>query len=237
MSKESRDAAPNGNRLLATLPPDEYARLAPHLETVALALKQVIYEPDEPIPHVYFVAEGVVSLTQGEVNGQTVEVATVGDEGMVGLPVFLGLDSTPGHAFVQIVGAAQRMPAAVFRREVRAGTPLHDLLHRYTQALMVQMAQGAACNRLHSVDARCARWLLQTHDRVRGDEFELTQEFLARMVGVRRAAVSEVAGALQEAGLIRYTRGTIRVLDRAGLEAAACACYGIIRTQYERALG
>ncbi len=232
-----RPAAPACNRLLAALPPAEYARLSPHLETVALTLAQTLYAPDEPIAHVYFPTEGVVSLLQYDVDGTPVEVATVGNEGMVGLPVFLGLESTPGRAMVQVVGAGQRIPADAFRREVGAETPLHDLLHRYTQALMVQMAQGTACNRLHPVAVRCARWLAMTRDRVRHDEFELTQEFLAKMLGTRRAAVSEAAGTLQEAGLIRYARGVITVLDRAGLEAAACACYGIIRAQYEQALG
>lgn len=237
MFEDTAAMRPAGNWLLAALPPEEYARLAPHLEAIALTFKLVLYEPDAPITHVYFPVEGVVSLVQGEPNGQTVEVATIGNEGMVGLPVFLGLDSTPGRAFVQIVGAAQRMPADVFQREVGAGTPLHALLHRYTQALMVQMAQGAACNRLHPINARCARWLLQTHDRVQSDTFELTQEFLGQMLGTRRAAVNEAAGILQAAGLISYTRGTISVLDRAGLEKAACECYEIIRAQYERALG
>ncbi len=234
MSGDAEGTVRSGNRLLAALPPDEYARLAPYLETIALTFKQVLYAPDEPITHIYFPTEGVASLLQLNTDGTAVEVATVGNEGMVGLPVFLGLESTPGQAIVQIVGAGQRIPAGVFRREVPAGTPLHELLHRYTQALM---AQGAACNRLHPIQERCARWLAMTRDRVRGDTFELTQEFLAQMLGTRRAAVSEAAGALQEEGLIRYTRGTITVLDRAGLEEAACACYGIIRAQYERALG
>jgi CRP-like cAMP-binding protein len=237
MSDTAESTMRRGNRLLAALPPDEYARLAPSLETVALTLKQQLYASEQPITHLYFPVEGVVSLVQGDLDGQVVEVATVGNEGMVGLPVFLGQESTPGEAFVQIVGAAQRLSAAVFRREVGPGTPLHALLHRYTQALMVQMAQNAACNRLHPIDVRCARWLAMTRDRVPTDTFALTQEFLALMLGTRRAAVSEAAGALQEAGLIRYARGVITILDREGLEAAACACYGIIRTQYERALG
>lgn len=234
MSGNSRGDTTGGNRLLAALSQDEYARLAPYLETIALTFKQVLYEPDEPIPYIYFMAEGVASLLQFNSDGVAVEVATVGNEGMIGLPVFLGMESTPGQAIVQIVGAAQRMPTEVFRREVRAGAPLHDLLHRYTQALMVQMAQGAACNRLHPTGERCARWLLQTRDRVRGDEFELTQEFLGQMLGTRRAAVNEAAGQLQQAGLISYSRGVITVLDRPGLQAAACECYGIIRAAYDR---
>jgi CRP-like cAMP-binding protein len=170
-------------------------------------------------------------------DGRGVEVATIGNEGMVGLPVFLGAESTPGQALAQVPGAALRMPAAVFRRAVPPGSPLHALLQRYTHALMVQMAQGVACNRLHPIAARAARWLLQTHDRVRTDAFPLTQEFLAEMLGTRRAAVSQAAGQLQRAGLITYTRGVITIRDRTRLEEAACACYGIIRTAYDRVVG
>lgn len=232
MSGASDRAA--GNRLLAALPGDEYTRLSPYLEAVALTFKQVLYASNEPIEYVYFVTEGVGSLLQYMSDGAAVETATVGNEGMVGLPVFLGVDATPGLAMVQIPGAALRMSSEVLRREVVPGSPLHALLHRYTQALMVQMAQGVVCNRLHPIDARCARWLLQTHDRVPGNEFPLTQEFLAQMLGARRAAVNEVAGELQQAGLIRYTRGSITVVDRQGLEEVACECYAIIRDVYDR---
>jgi CRP-like cAMP-binding protein len=230
-------ACPGANRLLAALPADDYARLARHLETVALPLKQVLYAPDVPIPHVYFPTEGVCSLLQIMADGTAVEVATVGHEGLVGLPVFLGVASTPGQALVQVPGAALRLATDIFRREVVCGCPLHALLQRYTQALLVQMAQGLACNHLHPIAARCARWLLQTHDHVRAEEFLLTQEFLAQMLGVRRASVNAAAGALQRAGLIRYARGIITIRDRPGLEAVACECYGIIQAQHDRVFG
>jgi CRP-like cAMP-binding protein len=155
---------------------------------------------------------------------------------MVGLPVFLGADATAGTAFMQIPGDATRLSAGDFRQLVYPGTALHDLLHRYIQALMVLMAQNAACNRRHPIDQRCARWLCMTHDRVNGDTFQLTQEFLGQMLGVRRASVSEVASRLQEDGLIRYSRGQIEVVDRAGLEARACDCYRIIRDAFEQML-
>jgi CRP-like cAMP-binding protein len=237
MSDPPAPDRPAGNRLLAALPADDYARLLPHLETISLPFKQILHAPDEPIAHVYFVTEGVVSLVHFSAEGTAVEVATIGNEGMVGLPVFLGAESTPGQALAQVPGAALRMPAAVFRRAVPPGSPLHALLQRYTHALMVQMAQGVACNRLHPIAARAARWLLQTRDRVRTDAFPLTQEFLAEMLGTRRAAVSQAAGQLQRAGLITYARGVITIRDRTRLEEAACACYGIIRTAYDRVVG
>jgi CRP-like cAMP-binding protein len=237
MSDPPTPDRPAGNRLLAALPADDYARLLPHLETISLPFKQILHAPDVPIAHVYFVTEGVVSLVHFSAEGTAVEVATIGNEGMVGLPVFLGAESTPGQALTQVPGAALRMPAAVFRRAVPPGSPLHALLQRYTHALMVQMAQGVACNRLHPIAARAARWLLQTRDRVRTDAFPLTQEFLAEMLGTRRAAVSQAAGQLQRAGLITYTRGVITIRDRTRLEEAACACYGIIRTAYDRVVG
>src|SRR2546430_4742891 len=157
----------------------------------------------------------------------------MGNESMVGLPVFLGVETSPAQAIVQIAGDAVRMAATVFREEVRPGSTLHDLLQHYTQALMMSMAQTAACNRLHTIEQRCSRWLLQTHDRVQSDEFSLTQEFLAQMLGVRRATVNSAAGALHEAGFIRYSRGMITILDRPRLEAHACECYRIIRTEFD----
>jgi CRP-like cAMP-binding protein len=165
-----------------------------------------------------------------------VEVATVGKEGMVGIPVFLGSSSTQGTVFHQIPGRGRRMAAERFRTAVRPGSPLHELLHRYVQAMMVLMAQNGACNRRHPIEQRCARWLCMTRDRMSGDEFPLTQEFLGQMLGVRRASVSEVASRLQADGLIRYSRGQIVILDRAALEARACDCYGVIRTAFERML-
>jgi CRP-like cAMP-binding protein len=227
---------PQANRLLAALPDWVYERLVPSLEPISLTLKQILYQPNGAIPYVYFPLTMVTSLVILMQDGQTVEVATVGNEGMVGLPAFLGAESFSGQAFTQVPGDAVRMQTAVFRDTASPGSPLHDVLHRYTQALLTQVAQSAACNRLHSIDQRCARWLLMTEDRARADRFPLTQEFLAQMLGVRRAGVSEAASRLQKAELIQYSRGVITVLDRAGLEAAACECYAIIKQEYDRLL-
>jgi CRP-like cAMP-binding protein len=228
---------PSANRLLAVLPRAEYLRLLPHLEPVSLAYRQRLHDAHTPIPSVWFIEQGVVSLVRTTQEGALVEISVIGNEGMVGLPLLLGIESVSSQALVQIPGVGLRMPAAVFRREVRAGTPLYDLLLRYTQTLVNQMAQGMVCNRLHSIAQRCARWLLMTHDRVDSDRFLLTQAFLAQMLGVRRASVGTVAGRLQKAGLIRYSRGVITILDRPGLEAAACECYRIIEAEYDRVLG
>ena len=168
--------------------------------------------------------------------GKLIEVATVGNEGMIGLPLFLGTDLTPGTSFSQIPGDALRMPAEHFRNAISQHGPFTRMLHRYTQALMVQISQGNACNRIHSIEERCARWLLLCHDRVGQDEFTLTQEFLSQMLGVRRATVNLVAATFHQAGLIDYTRGRMRILDRQSLESACCQCYGVIRDEYNRML-
>lgn len=225
------------NRLLTALPLEEYERLLPNLETVSLPLKYVLYEPNEPIEHVYFPIHGVVSLVTIMEDGVAVEIATVGNEGMIGLPVFLGSEIIPMKAFSQIPGKGMRIKADVFKDLVNQGSPLHDLLQRYTQALFNQTAQSAACNRLHSIEERCCRWLLMIHDRVDSDEYLLTQEFLSQMLGVRRASVNMVASILQKARLIRYSRGRITILDRLGLEAASCECYARIKQEFDRLLG
>ena len=228
---------PSANRLLAALPQAEYLRLLPRLTPVSLAQGQRVYDAHTSIPYVWFIERGVVSVIRAMQDGMLIEICVIGCEGMVGLPVFLGSESTPSQALVQIPGTGLRMPTTTFRREVPPGSPLHDLLHRYTQTLINQMAQGMVCNRMHSIAQRCARWLLLTHDRAGSDQFPLTQQFLAQMLGVRRASVSTVAGRLQKAGLIRYSRGVITVLDRPGLEAAACECYQVIEAEYDRLLG
>lgn len=225
------------NRLLAALPKEEYERLVANMEAVFLELKHSVYEPNEPIEYVYFVKNGVVSLLNVMEDGKEVEVATVGNEGMVGLPVFLGAEKIPGRAFSQVPGDALRMKADVFKDKVTPGTRLHDLLQRYTQALFNQIAQGTACNTLHSVEERMCRWLLMTQDRVGKDEFPLTQEFLGQMLGVRRPTVSIAASILQKAGLIRYSRGGITILDREGLEDSSCECYAIIKAEFDRLVG
>jgi len=211
--------------------------LLPHLEPIALTFKQVLYERDAPIPHLYFPAGGVVSLLITMDDGAAIEVATIGNEGLVGLAAVLGVEVSTERAIVQIAGDALRMEADVVARAIRSGSPTHDLLLRYAQALMMSLAQTAACNRLHPMEERCARWLLQTHDRVRSDAFPLTHAFLAQMLGVRRATVTVAAGMLQQAGLIRYSRGVVTIVDRPGLEAASCACYRLIQARFDRLLG
>ena len=170
-------------------------------------------------------------------DGSAIEVGTVGNEGMVGIPILLGADRIPGQAFMQVPGSATRMTAEDFKRHVTPGTPLHNLLQRYLQALFNQVAQSAACNRLHSLEERFCRWLLMTRDRVPTDEFPMTQEFLSLMLGVHRPSVSEVAGTFQRAGIIRYTRGKMLIVDRSGLEAAACECYEVVKREFDRLLG
>ncbi|HEX2205598.1 MAG TPA: Crp/Fnr family transcriptional regulator [Longimicrobium sp.] len=225
------------NRILAALPAPDRERLRPVLEPVDLEFREVLVDPHRPIGHVWFPEEGVVSILGVMEDGAAVETATVGNEGMAGIPVFLGAESMAAQAFVQVPGRGYRMTAAALREEVRRGGALFELLGRYTQALFTLTGQTSACNRLHPVDQRCARWLLMTHDRVEGDTFELTHLFLSQMLGVRRATVTEVAGELQARGLIEYARGTVTVVDRAGLEAASCECYQVVASEFARLLG
>jgi CRP-like cAMP-binding protein len=219
--------------LLTLLPRAMRDRLLPQFETVSLGIKDILYEPNAPIEYVYFPLNGVMSMVSILKGGAHIEVATTGNEGMLGLPVFLGRDSTPLQAFSQVPGESLRMKASAFKRHLKAEPALTTVLQRYTQAMMVQIAQGTACNRAHSIQQRCCRWLLMTHDRVFSDDFLLTQEFLGQMLGVRRATVSEVAGELQRAGLIQYSRGRVTITDRQGLERCACECYAIIRDEYD----
>lgn len=227
---------PRGNQILSALPRKDFAQLRPQLEPVTLGLKEIIYEPNTPIPYIYFPNSGVTSILTTMKNGKAVEVGLVGKEGMLGLPVFLGTDRSSGQSFSQVPGESLRLAADAFRAAIQQSRALVDLLHRYTQALFTQVSQSAACNSLHLIEKRCCRWLLMTQERVEADEFVLTQDLLAVMLGARRASVAEVAGKLQDAGLIRYRRGRMRILNRPGLEAAACECYGVIRTEYERLL-
>ncbi|MBV9859956.1 MAG: Crp/Fnr family transcriptional regulator [Alphaproteobacteria bacterium] len=227
----------SANHLLRALPPDVSERFEAQLEVLDIELRHSVYEPDRPSEYVYFPLSGIISIHKKMRDGVAVEVATIGNEGMVGLEIFLGGEQTPASAFCQIAGRAARIGAAAFREAVRDSAPLTALLLRYTQAVLTQIAQSAACNRMHSIDERCARWLLMTHDRVGGDRFELTQEFLAEMLGVRRPSVSIAAGILQRAGFIRYSRGRVEVIDRTGLESAACECYAVIAREYERLIG
>jgi CRP-like cAMP-binding protein len=217
---------------LASLPRADQQGIVPQLEPVSLDFKQVLYQPSDIVRHVYFPATGIVSRLV-VLRGGSIEVSTIGNEGMVGLPVFLGEDRTAARFLVQVPGEAYRLSAGGLREEARRSAALHKLLSRYTAAALTQTAQAAACNGAHSVKQRCCRWLLTTHDRVQARDFPLTQEFFAEMLGVRRATVAEVARALQRAGLIRYRRGQIAILNREGLEKAACECYGVIKSAVE----
>jgi CRP-like cAMP-binding protein len=217
------------NRLLASLPRKSYRDLLPGLAAVTLVFGDVLYESGDRIREVYFPGRSVVSLLTVVDGRDALEVGLVGPEGMVGIPLALGMDTSPVRALVQGAGGAMRMSAAGFRKAFEASPPLRRGLHRYAHGLMAQITQTAACNRFHVVEARLARWLLMTRDRVGSGQFRLTQEFLSHMLGVRRVGVTQAASALQRQGLIEYRRGNIRILDHAGLEAAACTCYERLR--------
>jgi CRP-like cAMP-binding protein len=233
----SRQCDQRANRLLALLDAPTRAALGPRLEPVPLVLRQNLYEEDGPMTHAWFPAEGVLSMLAATSAAQTrIEVATIGPEGMLGVPLLLGGRRSPGIVFPQVEGHGWRMGAEDFLDAVRRYPDFGGVMHRYACALLVQVAQGTACNRAHDVAQRCARWLLQTHDRVAGDTLELTQDFLAEMLGERRATVNQVATSLQQRGLIRYSRGRIVITDRPGLEATACGCYGFVRDQFAQLL-
>lgn len=219
------------NQLLAALPKKDYQSLQRHLEEVPLIFEEILYQPNELISDVYFPNSGIISLLAA-VNGRaTLEVGLVGQEGMLGLAIFMGVSSSQNRAVVQGTGLAMKIKTTAFRKECNNGGALPRLLLRYTHSLVTQITQSAICNQFHSVDARLARWLLMTHDRMGNDEFQLTQEFLSNMLGVRREGVSRAAGDLQKRKLISYSRGHLTVLDRAGLEAISCGCYEIIKQE------
>lgn len=223
----------SGNRLLAVLPADERERLLPRFERVPLLFGDVIYEADEPIRYVYFPTSGVVSILCTTDDGASIEAATVGMEGMVGIPVFLGVAVSPNRAIVQIAGEALKMKSEVFKKISGQSSRLHDLLHLYTFALMNQMSLSVACNRFHNVERRLARWLLMMQDRAQVDEFSFTQELISRMIGTRRPHVSTAVGNLHNAGLIHNGRGKIDILDRDGLAKIACDCYLIAKKRFD----
>jgi CRP-like cAMP-binding protein len=229
--------SPIQNKILFALPAEEYERLREHLTPVSLELGATLYAQDERIKYVYFVNTGVVSHVNNMEDGGSVEVGLVGSEGIIGLPVALGDDVSPNHAIVQIADGAMRMDVGAFRKELARGGRLQSLLLLFALALNKQVAQTAACNRSHHVGDRLARWLLMCQDRVEGDELHLTQEFIAQMLGTRRSGVSEAAILLQAAGLIRYSRGHITILDRERLKEFACECYEVVRAEFERLLG
>ena len=225
------------SRLLRALPLDEYERLLPQLVPERLRLRQLLVDADQPITHVHFVREGVGSMLATEQEGGEIEVGTIGNEGLVGLPVLHGADTTPYRVMVQVEGDAWRIPADALRRILEERPVVRHLLLRYAQYFSDQLAQSVACNRLHTLEERCARWLLMTHDRVHEDTFDLTHDFLAQMLGVRRAGVTVAMGTLQHAGLVSYARGRVVVRDRARLQEASCGCYRITVASLERLLG
>jgi CRP-like cAMP-binding protein len=231
ISDQQRD-----NSLLAALPDTEWQRWELLLEPVDMPLGQVLYEPGATLSHVYFPTTAIVSLLYVMKNGASAEIAVVGNEGLVGISLFMGGESTPSRAVVQSAGDGFRLEAQVMKNEFNRAGPVLHLLLRYTQALITQMAQTAACNRHHSLDQQLCRWLLLSLDRLRANELAMTQELIANMLGVRREGVTEAALKLQQAGLISYVRGRITVLDRAGLERRTCECYAVVKREYDRLL-
>ena len=235
MSPAKRNG-PATNRLLAALPKKDRQRLLPDLEAVTLTFGDILFEPGDRLRHVYFPDDSIISLLSAVEDRELLEVGMVGNDGMAGLSVFMGVKESRTRGLVQGTGGAMMMTAAALRREAGNGGALPKLLLRYSHSLLTQISQSAACNRFHTVNARLARWLLMTHDRVEGDEFRLTQEFLSHMLGVRREGVTLAASALQKQQLIAYSRGHIRILDRAGLEAVSCKCYRVVKDEYDNFL-
>jgi CRP-like cAMP-binding protein len=225
------------NRLLAHLREADQERLEPHLQTLTLEYKRSLYRAHEPIEFVYFIESGVASLVNTLQNGAAAEVGTIGNEGMVGLPVLLGEIEAPTSVYVQVPGSGLRMSATIFEAELDRSVSLRRMMLRYAHAMFNQVAQSAACAHFHPLERRCCRWLLMTHDRMLSDEFLLTHEFLSMMLGVRRAGVTEAAGALQRAGLIRYRYGVVTILDRDALEKRSCECYAVTKAEFDRLLG
>ncbi|MBD2127538.1 Crp/Fnr family transcriptional regulator [Microcoleus sp. ZQ-A2] len=225
------------NRLLASLPREELTALQPHLEQVSLSHGQSIILPNEPIPFIYFPINSLLSLVTVMEDGSTVEAGAIGCEGMAGLPILLDAGTTPMETLTQIPGQAVRVKAEIIKKAFAQGGALQKILHRYIHTTIITGSQTAACNRIHPIRSRLCRWLLMSSDGVSSEELALTQEFLATMLGVRRAGVSEAASQLQDKGLIRYQRGRIQIVDRKSLEASACECYKVVKAEYERLFG
>ena len=229
-------ASPQQNHLLAALSAAEFDPLVAHLQLVPMQLGEILYDPGEQLQYAYFPTTSIVSLHYVIESGASAEIAGVGNEGVVGISLFMGGDTTPSSAVVQTAGHAYRLPRQVLKSEFERGGPLQRLLLRYTQALITQMAQTAVCNRHHSIEQQLCRWLLVTLDRVPSGQLVMTQELVASMLGVRREGITEAAGRLQQAGVIRYRRGHIAVLDRTGLEQRSCECYGVVKAEIDRLL-
>lgn len=225
------------NRLLGLLPRRDYQRLRPHLERIPLEYRQSLYRARKPIGFVYFIETGVGSLVNTMANGQAAEVGTIGNEGVVGLPLVFGDNSAPTSVYVQVPGIGLRMKATVFEKELARSASMRAVMLRYAHAFFNQVAQSAACNHFHTIGQRSCRWLMMTYDRMQSDEFLLTQEFLAMMLGVQRTGVTGAAAVLQQAGLIRYKRGHVTILDRRALIKRSCECYGISKREFDRLLG
>ncbi|MEH2376668.1 Crp/Fnr family transcriptional regulator [Nostoc sp.] len=225
------------NKLLAALPVKDYERLVPHLKLVTLSVQQILYEAAEPITQVYFPDKSMVSIVTTMEDGSTAEVGIVSNEGMVGIPVILGDKTTTTTAFVQISGAGMQIDADIIQAEFNRGGAIQTLLLCYVQAVYTELAQGVACNRLHTLEERLARWLLTVSDRLESEDFPLTQEFIAQMLGVRRSGVTVAASTLSRAGMISYKRGHISILNREDLEATSCECYRVIQNELARLLG
>jgi CRP-like cAMP-binding protein len=225
------------NRLLAALPPADFGRLAASLTPVTLPLKQNLFEANEPIGAAYFIETGMASYMAYLMNGDAIEVGLIGSEGMVGMPLILGVDSAPAGAIIQMEGTALRISPAALRQAFNESEAVRSLLLRYMQALYTQVSQTAVCNGNHALEERLARWLLMAHDRAAIDHFPMTHEFMALMLGVRRAGVTVTAGSLKQAGIINYTNGSMTILDRPTLEKASCECYGTVQRHFEQLLG
>jgi CRP-like cAMP-binding protein len=241
VSKRAKTARPKPvdsrpkNKLLACLPRADFERLRPHLKTVPIKPRQILHPVNEPVREVYFLNGGVASMTTVMRDGSMVEIATVGDEGLVGINAFFGGSMLSGETMMQVPDTnAEVMSSAAFTRELARGGPFHECVHRYSQGLLMLIMQSTGCMAMHTVQERCCRWLLMTHDRIRQNQFHLSHEFLAMMLGATRPTVTIVAGALQKAGLINYTRGRITILDRKGLEEASCECYSTVRGHFDR---
>lgn len=225
------------NQLLAALPSKEYNRLADHLKPVNLTGGEILLEPHEPIKKIYFPERAMISLVSIMMDGSTTEIGLIGNEGLIGLPAILGGNSTTSRTIVQVSGTALEISAEIVKQEFERGEKLYQLLLLYTQALLTQVSQSAACNRQHKIEERLARWLLSVQDCIMQDELPLTQEFIANMLGTRRSGVTVAAGILQQAGIIRYSRGRITILDQEALEATACECYRLVQNEFLRLLG
>jgi CRP-like cAMP-binding protein len=227
---------PKQNHLLAALPSAEWSRWLPHLESIEMPLGQVLYESGATLSHVYFPITSIVSLLYAMADGTSAEIALVGNEGLVGVSLFMGGESTPSRAVVQSAGLGFRLKAKLLKEEFNRAGPVLSLLLRYTQALITQMSQTAVCNRHHKLDQQLCRWLLLSLDRLQGSDLLMTHELIANMLGVRREGVTEIAHKLQSAGLIQYHRGRISVVNRAGLEKRVCECYAVVKKEYDRLL-